>query len=100
MGEAINAQTDRKLTWLPADEIVQSLNRKLAGWANYFCLGPVSKAYRALDEHAANRLRWWLCGKHGVRNRGTARFPDRFLYDELGLIRLGPTTHNLPWAKA
>ena len=24
----------------------ERLNRMLAGWANYFCLGPVSKAYR------------------------------------------------------
>jgi len=98
--DAITAQTDRKLTGLQADEIVRNLNRKLTGWANYFCLGPVSKAYRAVDKHAANRLRWWLCGKHGVRNRGTARFPDQFLYEELGLIPLRPTTHNLPWAKA
>ena len=98
--ETITAQTDRKLTWLPADEIVQNLNRKLTGWANYFCLGPVSKAYRAVDKHAANRLRWWLCGKQGIRNRGTTRFPDQCLYEELGLISLRPTTHDLPWAKA
>jgi group II intron reverse transcriptase/maturase len=99
MTEAINVQTDRKLAWLEADEVVRSLNRKLAGWANYFCLGPVSKSYRILDAHAAQRLRRWLCEKHGVRNRGTTRFPDQYLYETLGLIKLRPTTHNLPWAK-
>ena len=98
--ESITAQTDRKLTWQDAEAVVQGLNRQLAGWANYFCLGPVSKAYRAADAHVADRLRWWLCGKHKVGNRGKARFPDQYLYETLGLIRLGPTTHNLPWAKA
>ncbi|MHB1857975.1 MAG: group II intron maturase-specific domain-containing protein [Acidobacteriaceae bacterium] len=34
--------------------------------ANYFRLGPVSKAYRAVDRHARKRLRQWLCAKHKV----------------------------------
>ena len=35
-------------TWLDAEEMVGRLNRMLGGWANYFCLGPVSKAYRSV----------------------------------------------------
>jgi len=31
--------------------VVGRLNRKLIGWANYFCLGRVSPAYRAIDSH-------------------------------------------------
>ena len=76
------------------------LNRLLLGWSNYFCLGPVSRAYRALDRHGSNRLRQWLCAKHKVKTRGTSRFPDQYLYDELGLIRLSARTKSFPWAKA
>jgi hypothetical protein len=47
------------------------------------CLGPVSKAYRAVDRHTASRLRQWLRRKHKVQGRGTARFPDAYLYQTL-----------------
>jgi hypothetical protein len=42
---------------LEAEELVQRLNRKLRGWANYFKLGPVSKAYRLADTYTTRRLR-------------------------------------------
>jgi hypothetical protein len=47
-----------------------------------------------------NRLRRWLCKKHKVPGRGTARYPDSYLYDQLGLVRRSAQTRNLPWAKA
>jgi RNA-directed DNA polymerase len=68
--------------------VVTKLNRVLTGWANYFCLGPVSKAYRAVDEHAQKRLRQWLCAKHKVPGRAPGRFPKLFLYQVLGLVCL------------
>jgi hypothetical protein len=67
---------------------------------NYFCLGPVSTTYRALDRHARKRLRWWLCGKHKQRGRGITRFPDAWLHQTMGLKELSVRTRDLPWAKA
>jgi RNA-directed DNA polymerase len=53
----IREATDRKTTWQRAEGVVKQLNRKLAGWANYFSLGPVNKAYRAIDGYTAPRPR-------------------------------------------
>jgi RNA-directed DNA polymerase len=98
--ELLNEATNRRTLWRDQDEMVVRLNRKLRGWATYFKLGPVSKAYRAVDRHVARRLRRWLCKKHKVPGRGTARFPDAYLHDQLGLVRLSTRTHSFPWAKA
>ena len=98
--ESLGEQTSRRFLLLEAEEIVARLNRQLRGWANYFCLGPVSRAYRAVDSYMTNRLRRWLCKKHKVPGAGTSRFPDEYLYQELGLVRLPRLTRNLPWAKA
>ena len=99
------AGTDRRLvacgrTQGDVEDLVAQLNRKLIGWSNYFCLGPVSKAYAAVDQHACKRLRQWLCTKHKVRGSGTARFPDQYPHEELGLIKLSVRTRNFPWATA
>jgi RNA-directed DNA polymerase len=98
--EEIRELTDRRWLWTEVEDRVARLNRKLLGWSNYFRLGPVSPAYRALDRHCCQRLRRWLCAKHKVKNRGMSRFPDRYLHEELGLVRLSDRTRDLPWARA
>jgi group II intron reverse transcriptase/maturase len=100
MVSSISEVTDRRMLLLNAEDIVGRLNRKLTGWANYFCLGPVSPTYRLLDAHVSQRLRRWLCKKHKVAGTGEKRYPDRYLREKLGLVHLSPRTHNLPWAKA
>jgi RNA-directed DNA polymerase len=84
----ISEQTSRRWGLLEVEELVGRLNKKLDGWANYFRLGQISKAYRAVDSHARRRLRHWLCRKHRVGGRGTSRFPDAYLHRTLGLTRL------------
>lgn len=95
----ISEMTSRRWTLLDAEDRIDRLNRKLIGWANYFCLGPVSKAYAAVDSHVRHRLRQWLCAKHKVPGQGTSRYPDEYLHQTLGLTRLSMRTRNFSWAK-
>jgi RNA-directed DNA polymerase len=98
--ESISLETDKRSYGLEAKILVGNINSKLAGWSNYFKLGAVSKAYNAIDEHTRTRLRRWLCKKHKEKIRGYERFPNRYLYEELGMIELPKRTKGLPWAKA
>lgn len=94
----ISELTSRRWTLQTVEDRVARLNRKLIGWSNYFCLGPVSKAYKAVDHHVCRRLRQWLCGKHKVAGQGTSRFPDEYLHQELNLVRLEVRTRTFSWA--
>ena len=96
----ISRLTSRSRCLLEAERQVERLNRLLVGWSNYFHLGPVSKAYGAVDRHTCRRLRWWLCKKHKVQGRGTSRYPDETLYQTLHLVRLSVRTQSFPWANA
>ena len=97
--KAVSEITRNRYLQMDVEERVSRLNRLLTGWSNYFCLGPVSKAYRAVDAHARERLRRWLRKKHDVKGKGISRYPDEYLYGVLGLVQLGLRTRNLPWAK-
>jgi len=96
--EAIHAETGRHQTRLEHEAVVGKLNRIMIGWANYFCLGPVSKAYRAVERHARKRLRQWLCTKHKLTWPATGQYPEAALHDVLGLVRLTERTRSFPWA--
>src|SRR6266567_585204 len=98
--KSISEMTRRSQTQQDATTLVEALNRKINGWANYFCLGPVSNAYRAVEQHTCRRLRQWLCVKHKERAGGNTRFPQQALHQKFGLVRLTTRTRSLPWAKA
>lgn len=97
---AISEETRCRWGQLDVEDRVEKLNRMLRGWANYFCLGPVSNAYRAVDAHTRARLRQWLRRKHKRPGQGIARYPDAYLYQTLGLVRLAERTRNFSWANA
>jgi len=78
------------------NEIVQQLNRRLKGWAQYF-RGGQGNIYRALDGWIRMRLRCILRRRAGRKGRGR---PDHRKYTndffaELGLISLKASA----WAK-
>jgi group II intron reverse transcriptase/maturase len=90
LNREIHDQTDRRRwLWLEPAELVERLNQLLGGWANYFCLGTVTAAYRRVTAHVCHRLRQWLGRKYRVRRScWWSRFPDRFLHTVLELLRL------------
>jgi len=96
--KSISEMTRRSQTQQGAETLVAALNRKINGWANYFCLGPVSQAYRAVEQHTCRRFRQWLCVKHKERAGGNTRFPQKALHQRFGLVRLTARTASFPWA--
>ena len=97
----IREATERRVLWRSAEEMVKGLNRTLVGWANYYSLGPVHKAYGAIDRYTPRRLRRWLCNKHkNPRNTGARRFSYEYLYNALGLVQLRSLARSFPRAKA
>jgi hypothetical protein len=97
--QAISEETRRSKTQQAVEQIVVQLNRQMVGWAHYFCLGPVSKAYQTVERHCCRRLRQWLRAKHKWKGTGTKRYSDQILHDQFGLVRLNGRTVSFPWAK-
>ncbi len=84
----ISAWTARRTVGRSVAGEVAQLNQQLQGWANYFCLGPVTDAYAVVMGHVRRRLRQWLCAKHRIRDTGRRRYTPAYLHQALGLIDL------------
>jgi RNA-directed DNA polymerase len=98
--DKVSAATDRRDTTRSVEDVVADLNPRLSGWANYFSLGSVSRAYRTVDNHVSHRLRMWLNAKHKVHCIGKKRFTDAATLKRLGVFCLQGRKGSLPWATA
>jgi RNA-directed DNA polymerase len=72
-------------TW---PDVRDRLNRMLRGWSAYYSYGTRMPAYRAVDNYVYQSVRNFLRRRHKVPSRGTRRFSDEVVFDELGVLRL------------
>lgn len=98
--QAISSETGRNRTRLDHKTVVTKPNQMMNGWAHYFCLGPISKAYQAVDRHTCKRLRQWLCAKHKEAGSAPRKYSRVIPHDRFGLARLTKRARNFSWAKS
>lgn len=83
----IHEETSSTWYWQSPIGKVAKLNPILRGWCNYFDQGPVVRVYRIIRRSTERRLRRWLVRRSQRRGTGYKQFPDRYLYEQLGLYR-------------
>jgi RNA-directed DNA polymerase len=78
--DKVAARTYRSTRHMGLDELIASLNRSLAGWANYFRHGVSKAVFSAVDSHAWHRLMRWIRAKykHGNHRIGMPELRRRF----------------------
>ena len=62
--DTISAKTYRSTRHLDPGVLIQSINRALAGWANYHRHGVSKAVFSAVDAHAWGRIMRWLRHKY------------------------------------
>ena len=72
----------------PMEKVVQSLNTRLRGWANYFGYGRPYQAYKTVDYHVLQRVQSFLRRRHKRRSNGRFYFNSCFVERKLGVVNL------------
>jgi len=98
--DKISAMTGRNTLTLDAQEMAAELNPVLRGWAGYFCLGPVSDAYRSINAHVRYRFGKWWRAKHKGAWMDPRWHWSRWLEQKFGLLELKWDSRRLPHANA
>ena len=63
----ISELTDRRLLFMPVEDVVTNLNRYLTGWAGYFRRGNSTTQFHKLDLYVAERLARFIGKRHKSR---------------------------------
>jgi len=67
--DKVTAMTYRSTRHKGLAELITSLNRSLAGWANYFRYGVSKAIFGAVDHHVWHRLMRWIRAKYAGKHR-------------------------------
>jgi RNA-directed DNA polymerase len=67
--DKVKAKTYRSTRHQELDELIRSLNRSLAGWANYFRHGVSKAVFSAVDSFTWLRLMRWIRRKYEGKHR-------------------------------
>jgi RNA-directed DNA polymerase len=73
--DKVSAKTYRSTRYLSPEALIQSVDRVLTGWANYFRHGVSSAVFSAIDHHAWHRIMRWLRRKY-KRGRSRIGMPE------------------------
>jgi hypothetical protein len=77
------------------DELITSLNRSLAGWANYFRYGVSKATFSAIDHFTWSRLMRWIRAKYAGKHRlGMTALRRRFCDKEWRFACNGGRLHR------
>jgi RNA-directed DNA polymerase len=88
-------QIIRRSKALPQDEVINQLNPKIRGWANYYRIGVSQAVYARLDHLTWVKLRRWAHRRHPTKSMGWAR--ERY-WHRVGTRRAFATTPRRPEA--
>lgn len=83
----------RRRTPVPLPQVIGEVNASLRGWSGYFHYKNSSGRFSALKSYVEERVRVHLRRRYKLYSRAQAyqRFPDKVLYNRLGLFKV-PTT--------
>jgi RNA-directed DNA polymerase len=65
--DKVKTKTRRSTRHMSLDQVIRSLNRSLAGWANYFRHGVSKDVFSTIDQFTWGRLMRWTRAKHAGR---------------------------------
>jgi group II intron reverse transcriptase/maturase len=96
----INDAVRKVPTFARPEAVAYELNLVLRGWANYFCYGTYTPAFKIVHTHACRRVRRWLRRKFEGNGQGYRQYPDSYLERELGLLNIRKLPRRFSWAKS
>ncbi len=82
----IREETSSRWNWQKPKERIGGINPILRGWCADFGEGRVVRVYRLIRRYTERRVRRWLMRRQHRSGTGYRQYPDRHLYEMLGLF--------------